>query len=72
MRAGYPNEHVLAAVARLVEIGLVDDERYAQALIESRIDLGNEAIARSSRNYNGKVSMGNSLSGSWWSVRRGR
>jgi regulatory protein len=36
VRAGYPNEHVLAAVARLVEIGLVDDERYAQALIESR------------------------------------
>lgn len=34
--AGYPEEHVQAAVARLVEIGLVDDERYAQALLDSR------------------------------------
>ena len=34
--AGYPEEHVRAAVARLVEIGLVDDERFAQALLDSR------------------------------------
>jgi regulatory protein len=34
--AGYPEEHVRAAVARLVEIGLIDDERFAQALIDSR------------------------------------
>lgn len=34
--AGYPEEHVRAAVARLVEIGLVDDQRFAQALLDSR------------------------------------
>lgn len=34
--AGYPEEYVRAAVARLVEIGLVDDERFAQALLDSR------------------------------------
>lgn len=34
--AGYPDEHVRAAVARLVEIGLVDDERFAQALLDAR------------------------------------
>ena len=34
--AGYPEEHVRAAVARLVEIGLIDDERFAQALLDSR------------------------------------
>jgi len=34
--AGYPEVHVRAAVARLVEIGLVDDERFAQALLDSR------------------------------------
>ena len=34
--AGYLEEHVRAAVARLVEIGLVDDERFAQALLDSR------------------------------------
>lgn len=34
--AGYPEEHVRAAVTRLVEIGLVDDERFAQALLDSR------------------------------------
>jgi regulatory protein len=33
---GYPEEHVRVAVARLVEIGLVDDERFAQALLDSR------------------------------------
>ncbi|MBU6256692.1 MAG: recombination regulator RecX [Chloroflexi bacterium] len=34
--AGYPEAHVRAAVARLVEIGLIDDERYAQAILDSR------------------------------------
>jgi regulatory protein len=34
--AGYPEAHVRAAVSRLVEIGLVDDERFAQALLDSR------------------------------------
>ena len=34
--AGYPEEHVRAAVARLVEIGLIDDERFGQALLDSR------------------------------------
>ena len=34
--AGYPEEHVHAAVARLVEIGLIDDERFGQALLDSR------------------------------------
>ena len=34
--AGYPEEFVRAAVARLVEIGLIDDERFAQALLDSR------------------------------------
>lgn len=34
--AGYPEEYVRAAVARLVEIGLIDDERFAQALLDSR------------------------------------
>ena len=34
--AGYPEEYVRAAVARLVEIGLVDDQRFAQALLDSR------------------------------------
>ena len=34
--AGYPEEHVRSAVARLVEIGLIDDERFGQALLESR------------------------------------
>lgn len=34
--AGYPEEHVRAAVTRLVEIGLIDDERFGQALLDSR------------------------------------
>lgn len=34
--AGFPEEHVRAAVERLVEIGLIDDERFAQALLDSR------------------------------------
>ena len=34
--AGYPEEHVRTAVARLVEIGLIDDERFGQALLDSR------------------------------------
>lgn len=34
--AGYPEEHVRSAVARLVEIGLIDDERFAQAVLDSR------------------------------------
>jgi len=34
--AGYPEEHVRAAMARLVEIGLIDDERFGQALLDSR------------------------------------
>ncbi len=34
--AGYPAHHVRAAVERLVEIGLIDDERFAQALLDSR------------------------------------
>lgn len=34
--AGYPEAHVRSAVTRLVEIGLVDDERFAQALLDSR------------------------------------
>ena len=34
--AGYPEERVRAAVARLVEIGLIDDERFGQALLDSR------------------------------------
>lgn len=34
--AGYPEELVHAAISRLVELGLIDDERLAQALIDSR------------------------------------
>ena len=34
--AGYPEEHVRVAVARLVAIGLIDDERFGQALLDSR------------------------------------
>jgi regulatory protein len=34
--SGYPEVHVRAAVARLVEIGLIDDERFGQALLDSR------------------------------------
>ena len=34
--AGYPEAHVMAAVARLAEIGLIDDERYGKGLIEAR------------------------------------
>ena len=34
--AGYPVEHVRTAVARLVEIGHIDDERFGQALLDSR------------------------------------
>lgn len=36
LRLGYPEEHVQTAVARLEQIGLIDDERLARALIESR------------------------------------
>lgn len=36
LRLGYPEEHVQSAVARLEQIGLIDDERLAKALIESR------------------------------------
>jgi regulatory protein len=35
-RLGYPEEHVSAAIARLEQVGLIDDERLARALIESR------------------------------------
>jgi regulatory protein len=34
--AGSPEELVHAAISRLVELGLIDDERLAQALIDSR------------------------------------
>jgi len=34
--AGYDPAHVAAAIERLVAIGLIDDERLARALIESR------------------------------------
>ena len=36
MAAGYPPEHVQVAVERLCELGIVDDDRLAAALIESR------------------------------------
>ena len=34
--AGYPEEQVRFAVSRLAEIGLIDDERFGQALLDSR------------------------------------
>jgi regulatory protein len=33
---GYPEEHVRAAIERLEQIGLLDDERLARSLLESR------------------------------------
>ena len=36
IRLGYPEEHVRAAVARLEQVGLLDDERLARSLLESR------------------------------------
>lgn len=34
--AGYPEEHVITATDRLEAIGIIDDERLARSLIESR------------------------------------
>lgn len=36
IKAGYPEEHVRSAAERLVAIGILDDERLARGLVESR------------------------------------
>lgn len=36
IKAGYPEEHVITATDRLEAVGIIDDERLARSLVESR------------------------------------